>query len=94
MCDKERPRSLLFLSLIVGYSSCPNSNSWVFFLFVEVGLFVDILGTRKLWKLNHSKRVQLVYVFQSKFYSKARQDYLDVSKVYSQVITWQPVIIK
>ena len=55
------------------------------FFFIEVKPYIHLLDADKVWKLEQSKRVQLVYVFQSTFYAKASSEFLEVSGAYAQV---------
>ena len=54
--------------------------------FTEVGRFKYLLDAGKVWDLPSNERVQLVYVFQSRFYKKASSEFLDISSDYTQVI--------
>lgn len=53
--------------------------------FVEVNPYKNLLDAVKVWELEENERVQLVYVFQSRNYKKASGEFLDVSRVYTEV---------
>ena len=53
--------------------------------FLEVKPFRSLLESDNVWKLDVNERVQLVYVFQNNFCSKASSEFLVVSKDYAQV---------
>ncbi len=54
--------------------------------FIEVRPYKNLLDAGKVWELEEKERVQLVYVFQSRFYSKASSEFLEVSSEYTQVM--------
>ena len=53
--------------------------------FVEVGPYKNLLNAGKVWELDEQERVQLVYVFQSRFYSNASKEFKVISSEYTQV---------
>ena len=59
--------------------------------FLEVKPFRSLSDGGDVWKLDDNERVKLVYVFQNNFYSKASFEFLDVSKDYAQVNSYQLV---
>ena len=54
-------------------------------LFSELRPYEDILNESKIWELDEYKRVQFVYVLQSKYFSKASSEFKNVSRAYLQV---------
>ena len=61
---------------------------------LEVESFKDLLDVSNVWKLEESKRVQLVYALQSKFYDKASTEFLNVSDSYAEVNIQLYVVLK
>ena len=55
------------------------------FFFSELRPYEDILNESKIWELDEYKRVQFVYVLQSKYFSKASSEFKNVSRAYLQV---------
>ena len=71
-----------------------HTTKFLFCSFLEVKPFRNLLDVGDVWKMDDSERVQLVYVLQSKYYSQASSEFLDVSRAYVQVKTQQPTAIK
>ena len=61
---------------------------------LEVESFKDLLDVSNVWKLEKSKKVQLVYALQSKFYDKASTEFLKVSNSYAEVNIQLYVVLK
>ena len=61
---------------------------------LEVESFKDLLDVSNVWKLEESKKVQLVYAVQSKFYDKASTEFLNVSDSYAEVNIQLYVVLK
>ena len=59
------------------------------FFFSELRPYEDILNESKIWELEEHKRVQFVYVLQSKYFSKASSEFKNVSRTYLQVQVFQ-----
>ena len=55
------------------------------FFFSELRRYEDILNESKIWELDEYKRVQFVYVLQSKYFSKASSEFKNVSRAYLKV---------
>ena len=69
-------------------NACHTTKSIVLLCsFLEVKPFRNLLDVSEVWKMDDNERVQLVYVLQSKYYSKASSEFLDVSRAYVQVKT-------
>ena len=47
------------------------------------------MNESNVWELDLDKRVQFVYVLQSKFFAKASSEFMNVSRAYLQVKAWQ-----
>ena len=62
--------------------------------FLEVKPFRNLLDVSEVWKMDDNERVELAYVLQSEYYSKASSEFLDVSRAYVQVKTQQLLAIK
>ena len=61
---------------------------------LEVESFKDLLDVDSVWELEESKKVQLVYALQSKFYDKASTEFLNVSDSYAEVNVQLYVVLK
>ena len=61
---------------------------------LEVESFKDLLDVDSVWELKESKKVQLVYALQSKFYEKASTEFLNVSDSYTEVNIQLFVVLK
>ena len=61
---------------------------------LEVESFQDLLDVSNVWTLERSKRVQLVYALQSKFYDKASTEFLNISDSYAEVKIQLYVVLK
>ena len=61
---------------------------------LEVESFKDLLDVDSVWELEESKKVQLVYALQSKFYDKASTEFLSVSDSYAEVNIQLFVVLK
>ena len=61
---------------------------------LEVESFKDLLDVDSVWELGESKKVQLVYALQSKFYDKASTEFLNVSDSYAEVNVQLYVVLK
>ncbi|CAH3144169.1 unnamed protein product, partial [Porites lobata] len=51
----------------------------------ELRPYEDILNESKIWELEEHRRVQFVYVLQSKYFSKASSEFKNVSRAYLQL---------
>ena len=63
------------------------------FFFSELRPYEDVLNESKIWKLDRYKRVQFVYVLQSKYFSKASSEFKNVSKAYLKVRVCQYALL-
>ena len=59
-----------------------------FLFLLEVIPHLNLLNEVKVWDLEKEERVQLVYVLQSKFYKRACSEFLEVSRLYTEVNRW------
>ncbi|XP_078352981.1 NFX1-type zinc finger-containing protein 1-like isoform X1 [Oculina patagonica] len=51
----------------------------------KVRPYKNLLDAGKVWELEEREKVQLVYVFQSRYYTKASSEFLEVSSEYTQI---------
>ena len=61
---------------------------------LEVESFKDLLDVDSVWELEESKKVQLVYALQSKFFDKASTEFLNVTDSYVEVNIQVFVVLK